>query len=80
MTCRNQQNGCDFGKTISKLTAQDFQDAAQSPDSSTNNNVQHIVKSITIKCKCLGCTSEASQDACNDGSFWSNKFVSYNHT
>jgi hypothetical protein len=36
MTCRNQQNGCDFGKTIN---THDFEDAAQSPDLATNSDV-----------------------------------------
>lgn len=62
MTCRNQQNGRDFRKTISKLTAQDFQDAAQNPDSSTNTNAQRIVKSITTKCN-LVVIPDAAQDA-----------------
>ena len=63
MTCRNQHNGHDFGKTLSKLTAQDIQDAAQNPESSANNNIQHIGKSIETKWKSLGHTSETVQDA-----------------
>ena len=53
MTCRNQYNGHDVRKILSKLTVQDFQDAAQNPNSTTNNNVQYIAKSVMTKCKRL---------------------------
>ena len=63
MTCRNQQNGHDFGKTLSKVTAKYFEDAAKNTEHITNNNVQQVVKSITTKCKSLGHTAEAAKDA-----------------
>ena len=51
-----------FQEDASKLTAKDFKVATQNTESSMNNNVQHIVKSITTKCKSLGHTSKAAQD------------------
>ena len=42
--------------------SEDFEDATQNPDASTNNNVNYIVKFITMRCKSLGNTSKAAQD------------------
>ena len=63
MTCMNQNSGNDFGKSLTKVTAKDFEQSASNPDHATNSNVQHIVKSITTSCKSLGHTTEASQYA-----------------
>jgi hypothetical protein len=62
MTCRNQISGNDFGKSLTRVTAKDFEQSASNPDHATNSNVQHIVKSVTTKCNSLGHTAEASQD------------------
>jgi len=47
MTCRNQISGNDFGKSLTQVTAKDFDQSAYNPDHAINSNVQHIVKSIT---------------------------------
>lgn len=65
MTCGNQNSGDDFGKTFSQVTTKDFEDTSLNHDHAMNINIEHIVESITSKCKSLGCTLEASQDARN---------------
>jgi hypothetical protein len=63
MTCRNHNSGGNFGKMLSRLTSKDFGSSLSNSECQTNSNVEHIVKSITTKCKSLGHTTEASQDA-----------------
>lgn len=65
MICRNRQNWNNFTKMLSKLSAKDIKVATQNTESSMNNDIQHIVKSITTKCKslCHISKSKAAQDA-----------------
>ena len=53
----------DFRKTLSRLTPKDFQLPSTNSEQPLSNNVEHIVKTITTKCKSLAHTAEAAQDA-----------------
>ena len=63
MTCRNQNPREDIRKTLSRLTPKDFQLPSTNSEQPLSNNVEHIVKTITTKCKSLAHTAEAAQDA-----------------
>ena len=63
MTCRNQNPREDFRRTLSRLTTKDFETPAANSEQPLSNNVEHIVKTITTKCKSLAHTAEATQDA-----------------
>ena len=63
MTCRNQNPREDFRKTLSRLSTKDFELPSTNSEQPLNNNVEHIVKTITTKCKSLAHTAEAAQDA-----------------
>jgi hypothetical protein len=63
MTCRNQNPREDFRKTLSRLTPKDFELPSTNSEQPSSNNVEHIVKTITTKCKSLAHTAEAAQDA-----------------
>ena len=63
MTCQNQNPQEDFGKMLSRLTSKDFEMPSTNPECPLGNNVEHIVRSITTKCKSLGHTAEVAQDA-----------------
>ena len=63
MTCRNQNPREDIRKTLSRLTPKDFHLPSTNSEQPLSNNVEHIVKTITTKCKSLAHTAEAAQDA-----------------
>ena len=48
---------------LSQLTTKDFESHATNFEQNLRNNVEHIVKTITTKCKSLAHTAEAAQDA-----------------
>ena len=48
---------------LSQLTPKDFDIPSMNPEHPLGNNVEHIVRSITTKCKSLGHTAEVAQDA-----------------
>ena len=50
MTCRNQIPQEDLAKMLSRLTTKDFEIASTNPECPLSSNIEHIVKSITIKC------------------------------
>ena len=56
MTCRSQNPREDFRKTLSRLTTKDFELHATNSKQTLSNNVEHIVKAITTKCKSLAQT------------------------
>jgi len=63
MTCRNQQPINNFVNSLSRVSPKDFEEASSTHDQTCNDNIKQIIKSITTKCKSLGHTTEASQDA-----------------
>ena len=63
MTCQNQNPREDFRSTLSRPTTKDFEKPAANAKQPLSNNVEHIVKTITTKCKSLAHTAEAAQDA-----------------
>ena len=63
MTCRNQHSGDFFAKMLGQLTLKGFERSLLNPENLMNDNIEHIVKSITTKCRYLGHTTKASQDA-----------------
>jgi hypothetical protein len=62
MACRNQNPQEDLGNMLSGLTTKDFEIPSTNPERPLSSNIEHIVKSITTKCKSLGHTAEAAQD------------------
>jgi hypothetical protein len=63
MTCRNQNPREDLGKILSRLAAEDFENTSTNPEHPLSSNIEHIVKSITTKCKSLGHSAKAAQDS-----------------
>ena len=61
MTCQNQNPREDLGKMLSWLTTKDFEIPSTNPEHPLSSNIEHIVKSITTKCKSLGHTAKAAQ-------------------
>jgi hypothetical protein len=62
-TCRNQNPREAFRRTLSRLTTKDLEMPAANSEQPLSNNVEHIVKTISTKCKSLAHTAEAAQDA-----------------
>ena len=60
MTCRNQHYTDEVGKFLANLLR--IEKFPSNPESPINNNVEHIIKSKSTKCKSLGHTTNASQD------------------
>jgi hypothetical protein len=63
MTCRNQKSSNEFTKSLCQVSPKDFEEASKNTEQPANSNVENIVRSITTKCKSLGHTAEAAQDA-----------------
>ena len=63
MTCRNQNPWEDCGKVLSRLTTIDFEASSTNTEAPLSSNVEHVVKTITTKCKSLAHTAEAAQEA-----------------
>ena len=63
VTCRNQNPREDFGKVLSRLTTKDFEASSTNTEALLSSNVEHVVKTITTRCKSLAHTAEAAQKA-----------------
>lgn len=53
----------NFWKMLGQLTLQVVSSSPSHAEHPMNNNIEHIGKAIIQKCKSLGHTTEASQDA-----------------
>jgi hypothetical protein len=63
MTRQIQNPQKDLRRKLIQLTIKDFEMPTTNSEQPLSNNVEHIVKTITTKCKSLAHNAEATQDA-----------------